>query len=309
MSGCKRVFWLCCLAGLLPVAAAAQGLSVPFPAFSAGVDASDDSDGFSEFKPWAQYEAASGWGLRAGWQRYGQEDWSATGRSLLATHRRQTAQYQWTAQFGANRTAGHTQAVGMLDAMHRLSDATSLGLSLEREVVNSRRGLDAGLHYNAAMLVLDHQFHPRLSLGVAAGSNWFSDDNRRDVLRTRWTFTLSEDRGWYVYAKTRNYRNSDPYRPEYFSPEKLHEASLGLLWRTALSDRLVISAHVDSGRQVIDGQGQSAWSAGLYLSSPRRAALQWKVGLESSQDHASALRASPGGYRYTSAVAQLRVPF
>ncbi|MCT9811614.1 hypothetical protein N0K08_13270 [Acidovorax sp. Be4] len=309
MSGYKNAFWLWCGAGLLPLAATAQGLVAPLPAVSAGVDVSNDSDGFRVFKPWTQYEAASGWGLRAGWQRYSMDDWSATGRSLLLTHRRDTAQYNWMAQLGANTTAGHTQAVGSLDAMHRLGDTTSLGVSLERNVVDSRRGIDAGLNYNAAMLVLDQQLHPRLSLGVAAGSTWFSNDNRRDILRTRWTFTLDEDRGWYAYVKTRNYRNSDPYRPEYFSPARLHDASLGLLWRTALTDKVVISAHVDSGRQVIDGEGQAAWSAGLYLSSPRRAAVQWKVGLESSQDHASALQASAGGYRYTSAVAQVRLPF
>lgn len=307
MSESKNAAWLWCLLGMLPLAATAQ--AAPLPAVSAGVDASDDSDGFTEFKPWAQYEAASGWGLRAGWQRYALENWSVTGRSLRATHRRQTEQYHWTAQLGVSRTAGHTQAVGLLDAMHRLGDATSVGVSLERDIVNSRRGLEGGLHYNAAMLVLDQQFHPRLSMGVAAGSNWFSNDNRRDVLRTRWTFTLSEDRGWYIYAKTRNYRNSNPYRSAYFSPERLNEATLGLLWRTALTDRLVISAHMDSGRQYIDGAGQPAWSAGLYLSSPQRAAVQWKLGLESSQDQASALRSSAGSYRYTSAVAQLRLPF
>lgn len=297
------------LAGLLPAMAGAQGIAAPLPAVSAGVDASDDSDGFTEFKPWTQYEAASGWGLKAGWQDYRMQGWSATGRSLLVTHRKQTSQYQWQAQLGASRTAGHTLAVGMLDAMYYVSAATAMGLSLERDVVNSRRGLDNGVHYDAAMLVLDHQFHPRLSLGVAAGASWFSNDNRRDLLRTRWTFTLDEERGWYAYAKTRHYRNSNPYRPEYFSPERFNEASLGLLWRTALNDSVVLSANVDGGHQSIDGRGHSAWSAGLFLSSPRRAALQWKVGFETSQDHASALRASEDGYRYTSFVAQVRIPF
>lgn len=305
----RAALWLGAFAGLLPAMACAQGIAAPLPAVSVGVDASDDSDGFTEFKPWTQYEAASGWGLKAGWQDYRMQGWSATGRSLMVTHRKQTPQYQWQAQIGANRTAGHSLAVGMLDAMYYVSAATAMGVSLERDVVNSRRGLESGLHYDAAMLVLDHQFHPRLSLGVAAGASWFSNDNRRDLLRTRWTFTLDEERGWYAYAKTRHYRNSNPLRPEYFSPERFNEASLGLLWRTALNDSVVLSANVDRGRQSIDGRGQSAWSAGLFLSSPRRAAVQWKVGFETSQDHASALRASEDGYRYTSFVAQVRIPF
>ncbi|WP_294261061.1 hypothetical protein [uncultured Comamonas sp.] len=273
-----------------------------------GLDASNDSDGFNEFKPWAQYEAVNGWGLRAGWQRYRMDSWSATGQSLYATHYQKSKLWSSQARLGVNRTDGHDNLVGAWDANYQLRPSTAVGLSAERDIVNSRRGIQQGLTSTSLLGVLDHQFLPRFAVGAAFGSTWFSDDNRRDLLRTRWTFTLSEDQGWYLYALTRHYRNSRPYGGSYFAPERFREAALGVMWKKAITDGLVLSVNADAGRQYIDGEGQQLWHAGLYLSSPHRAPVHWKVGLTSSQDHASALSSSGSGYRYTSLVAFVRMP-
>lgn len=276
---------------------------------SAGVDASDDSDGFQEFKPWAQYETKAGWGVRASWQRYTMDGWVGTGRSLFLTHR--LLQGPWSSQgrLGWNRTASRDHMIGTWDGMYQVSPDTAAGLSVERDVVNSMRGIERGLTSNTLLAVLDHQFHPRFSLGLAAGSTWFSDDNRRDLLRSRWTLTLSEGSGIYTYLSTRHYRNSAPYQGAYFAPERFGEAAAGLMWKKALTDQVVISAHADYGRQYIEGVGQRLWHWGLFLSSPNRAPIQWRVGLSTSQDRASSLGGSDANYRYTSAVASLRLPF
>ena len=279
------------------------------PMIAAGVDASDDSDGFHEFKPWAQYEASNGWGLRAGWQRYSLEGWTEHGSSLYLTQRMQRGAFTSNGRLGVNRTASHSHWVGVWDGMYQFSPATAAGLSFERDVVNSQRGLIDGLTSNTALAVLDHQFHPRFSVGLAGGSTWFSDHNRRDVLRTRWTFTLSEEQGWYTYAATRHYRNSNPYQGAYFAPERFREAALGVMWKKALNDHFVISAHADAGRQYIDGQGQRLWHMGVQLSAPHRAPIQWSVGLRTNRDHASSNADGDGSYRYTSFVAQVRLPF
>lgn len=298
---------LLCAATLSPAAAASDERPSRF--VSAGVDGSNDSDGFSEFKPWTQYEGANGWGLRAGWQHYAIDGWSTEGRSLYLTHQQHTPSWTSQGRLGLNRSAGHSHWVGVWDGMYQLSRQTSAGVSLERDVVNSRRGLTEGLTATTAMAVLDQQLSPRWSLGLAAGSTWFSDDNRRDTLRSRWTFTLSEDQGLYAYATTRHYRNSEPYRRAYFSPERFREAALGLMWKKALNDQVVLSTHADLGRQYIEGEGQRLWHVGLYLSAPHRAAIQWKLGFATSRDHASSISGSSVSYRYTNAVANVRIPF
>lgn len=274
-----------------------------------GIDVSNDSDGFNEFKPWAEYEAANGWGLRAGWQQYRMDDWSATGQNLYATHHQKTKLWSSQARLGVNSTAGHDNLVGAWDANYQLVPSTAIGLSAERDIVNSRRGIQQGLTSTSLLGVLDHQFLPRLSVGAALGSTWFSDNNRRDTLRTRWTVTISEDQGWYLYALTRHYYNSKPYGGNYFAPERFREAAMGVMWKKAITDSIVLSVNADAGRQYIDGEGQQLWHAGIYLSSPHRASIQWKVGLTSSQDHASALSSSGIGYRYTSLSASMRLPF
>ena len=303
------------LIGLLALACTTQAHSAEATATTnsayvlGGVDVSNDSDGFNEFKPWAQYEASSGWGLRAGWQQYRMDGWSENGQNLYVTHDKKSKLWSSQARLGVNSTGSHENLVGAWDANYQVLPSTAVGLSLDRDIVNSRRSLQQGLTATSALGVLDHQFLPRLSVGAAFGSTWFSDDNRRDMLRTRWTFTVSEDQGWYLYALTRHYRNSKPYNGNYFAPERFREAALGVMWKKAITDHVVLSVNADAGRQYIDGEGQQLWHAGVYLSSPHRAAVQWKVGLTSSQDHASALSTSNSGYRYTSLSAYMRVPF
>ena len=276
---------------------------------AAGVDASDDSDHFHEFKPWAQYEAASGWGLRASWQHYSLHGWSSTGRSLYLTHSSQSRGLSSSARLGVNQTGGHSHLLGTWDLLQQLTTATSLGFSLERDVVNSQRGLQQGLTATTALAVLDHQFHPRFSVGVSAGSTWFSDNNRRDMLRSRWTLTLHEAQGLYSYLITRHSKNNNPNQGAYFAPERFREAALGLMWKKALTNQLVISANADVGRQYINGIGQHLWHWGLYLSAPHRAHTQWRIGLSTSRDHASNINGNDSSYRYTSATASLRIPF
>lgn len=295
---------------LLAGAAQAQGMGEPGASHvSGGVDASNDSDRFNEFKPWAQYEAASGWGVRAGWQHYSLGDWSASGQSLFVTHRWQRDAWSSNARLGLNHTDGRDHWVAAWDGMYKLAPDTSAGISFERDVVDSRWGIADGLMATTAMAVLDHQFTPGFGVGVAAGSTWFSDSNRRDILRTRWTYTLSEEKGWYAYLATRNFRFTDPYHYAYFSPDRFHEAALGLMWKTALNDWLVLSANADAGRQSIDGEGKPVWNLGLYLSSPLRARVQWKIGFASRNDHASPVSSTAQSYRYTSFTAFVRVPF
>jgi hypothetical protein len=72
--------------------------------------------------------------------------------------------------------------------MRHITQSTSLGVSAERDVVDSIAGIEQGLTYNSLMRVLDHQFTPRFTVGAVAGATWFSDHNTRPMLRTRWSY-------------------------------------------------------------------------------------------------------------------------
>lgn len=289
---------LCACASAL---AAAQGVT-------GSLQLSHDSDAFNERKETVGYTGAQGWGLKAGALQYSSPAWSASGGLLAATYRKDGLEQQVDASLGAARIGSHSYLVGALDHMQRVLPQTSLGLSAERDFVNSQRGIDAGLAYTSLALVADHAFTDRFNVGVSAGTALFSNDNHRPILRTRWNYALDERWGLNVFVKTRNYRNSNPYRPEYFSPERLGEASLGLSTRFLMADSVVVSASVDAGRQHVDGESQPIWSAKLGLASPRGSRVEWAAGLEATNS-ASLFTTQAQSYRYVSAFARLRVPF
>ncbi|WP_422843677.1 hypothetical protein [Acidovorax sp. M2(2025)] len=275
---------------------------------SGALFASHDSDGFHETRQTLGYANAAGWGARVGALRYTAPGWAASGNLAEATYKQANKERTIEAHLGTARIAGTSYVVGGLDYMEQLSPATALGVSLERDLVNSIRGIDSGTHFTALALVLDHAFSERFNVGIAAGTALFSNDNHRPMLRTRWNYSLDERYGLNAYVKTRNYHNTNPYRPEYFSPDRLQEASAGLSSRFEVAEAFVLSASIDTGRQRIDGGSDPLWRGSLGIGARRRSAVQWFAGLEAS-NAAPLLSGRTGSYRYTSATARVSMPF
>lgn len=297
----NKAYLLCAGAVLWSAAAQAQSVSGSF-------FASRDSDDFHETKVTLGYANAAGWGLRAGPMRYTAPGWAASGNLLVGTYKHGDDSRTIDANLGAARVAGTDYLVGGLDYMQRLSPSTSLGLSLERDFVNSIRGIDNGTHFTAAAAVLDHAFSERFNVGVAAGSAFFSNDNNRPILRTRWNYSLDERYGLNAFLKTRNYHNTNPYRAEYFSPQRLGEVSVGLSAKFPVAQAFVLSASLEAGQQRVDGASDPTWRGAIGAASKRGDTLQWFVGLEAS-NVAPLFSGQAASYRYTSATARLSVPF
>lgn len=272
------------------------------------IDATRDTDDFRELRTTAAYRAALGFGLKAAAVRYRAPGWGESGSVLAATYRRQDAPVQIDASLGAAQLAGHTHAVGALDSMRRLTPSTSVGLSLERDYINSVAGIEEGVTFNSLALVADHAFTARFNVGLAAGTTDFSNDNERPFVRTRWNFELAPSHGLNAYLKTRSYRNSEPNRPQYFSPERLNEASVGLSVRFLAAPRVVLGVAADAGTQHTEAGSQRTWSYALRLASPHREPVQWSIGLQASNAAGVSQTTPAESYRYTSAVVQFNVP-
>ena len=293
------------LAGIMLVFAVTGAAS---QVITGSLSASHDSDSFDERKQTFGYAGAQGWGVSAGASQYASPGWSASGTSLSGTYTKESAQQQVDASVGVARVAQHDYLVGTLDYLQHLRAGTSWGLSVERDAVNSQLGLEKGLSYTALALVGDHAFTDRFNVGLSGGTTVFSNHNHRPLLRTRWNYSLNEQYGLNAFFKTRSYHNSNPYRPEYFSPDRLHEASLGLSVRLAVADNMVLNASLDAGRQWIDGSSQPIWSAVFGLASARGSKVQWRLGVEATNS-SSLLAPQSAAYRYASAVAQVNIPW
>ena len=280
----------------------------PAQAITASLQATHDSDSFDELKETLAYIGAQGWGIKGGAMRYTAPGWSANGSLLAGTYKRDDGQTQLDASLGLARVASHDYLVGGLEYLQRLRPTTAVGFSVERDFVNSVQGIQSGITYTSLALVADHAFTDRFNVGVAAGTALFSNDNQRPILRTRWSYALNEAYGLNAFFKTRNYRNANPYRTEYFSPRRLQEASLGLSLRFAVAQAMVLNASMDAGQQRIDGASEPIWSASLGIASRRGSPVEWMAGIEASNS-ASLFTSQSASYRYTGAVARLKVPF
>jgi hypothetical protein len=271
--------------------------------------ASDDSDGLRETLATVGWRGAQGFGLKASTLHYRAPGWGEDGALLGATYQRRDATLQLDASLGLAKLADHDHAVGSLDALWPLARGSSVGLSAERDIVNSVAGIEEGVTFTSLALVADHAFSERFNVGLAAGAALFSNDNQRPLLRTRWNFELAPSYGLNAYLKTRSYQNSDPYRPEYFSPARLNEVSGGLSSRLAVTAGMVLSAALDGGTQHTEGGSKRIWSYALRVGSQRNEAVQWSLALEASNAAGTSLANASEDYRYTRALAQLSVPF
>ena len=291
-------------AALLALAGSAAAQSV-----SGQLLASDDSDGFRETITTAGFRAAQGFGLKAGALHYHAPGWRESGSLLAATYQRRDEGVQLDASLGLARLADHDHTVASLDALWPVARGSSLGLSVERDLVNSVAGIDEGLSFTSLALVAEHAFSERFNVGLAAGATHFSNDNRRPLLRTRWNFELAPTYGLNTYLKTRSYQNSEPNRPQYFSPARLNEVSAGLSTRLAVAAGVVLSAGADVGTKHTEAGSQRIWSYALRLAAPRQAAVQWSLALEASNAAGTSPVTASEDYRYTRALAQVNVPF
>lgn len=291
------------------LAAAMPALAQPPPQFVNGqFFFSHDSDSFEETRLVTGWTADNGFGLSAGGLHFSAPGWAKNGALLAGTYKENTRQRQIDASLGALDLAGRSYGVGAMDYLQRWASGNSLGFSLERNIVNSKGGIEDGIVQNTAVAVGDYSFTPALNVGLAGGLTYFSDGNTRPVLRTRWTYELNSDYGLNAYLKTRSYSNSRPGRPQYYSPSRLNEASLGLSARFPVSEQMVFSAAADAGRQATADDTQSIWSVFLGLASPRTATARWSLGLLATNT-SSFLTTQSGGYRYLSAAGQISIPF
>ncbi len=290
-------------AGLLTTACAATAQ------FASGTFfASHDSDNFDEVRATVGATADNGFGVAVGTMHYSAPGWSSNGTLLAATYKEFGRERQIDASLGAARIDGQDYAVGGLDYLHTWASGNALGLSFERNIVNSQGGIEDGIVYNALALVGDYVFTPVFNVGAAAGGTYFSDGNHRPFVRTRWNYSLVESYGLNAYLKTRSYRNSDPNRPQYYSPQSLNEVSLGLSARWRAGDHVVLSAWADGGMQYTSGDDQSIWSAFVGLASPRNAPIRWNIGLMATNT-ASLFTSQTGAYNYLSLAGQINLPF
>ena len=200
---------------------------------------SDDSEGFqtrklsAEFLP--QYEDADHYlGIRGSAYQYRTDDWKRDGQkiSFIGRDIESATANGWTLEAGLFEQGGHTLLT--FDGSYRtaLAEKTAVELFANRDWVETQPALDAGTNFTFVGAALDQGLGEHVTLVGLAGTQFFSDDNRRDHGRLRLIYQPSLDLGLTLQARYRMYRSSEEdVGREYFNPEDYQESMLALGWR------------------------------------------------------------------------------
>jgi len=192
-------------------------------------------------------------GIAAGTDYYRQDAWSERGYSLwgILEKRDRATAGGITAIVGALDVADHSHL--LVDAVwnHRFSARTGSELQFQRNVVESRAAIDAGIRHNFLAASLDHAFTDRLTGIVLGGGQRYSDDNERIHLRGWLIYSLFPEHGLALQLRARGYDSSRRGSLFYFNPERYENADIGLRWRAAVSGWRIF-ATAAAGEERID---------------------------------------------------------
>lgn len=200
---------------------------------------SDDSEGFqtrklsAEFLP--QYKDADHYlGVRGSAYQYRADDWKRDGQkiSFIGRDIESATANGWTLEAGLFEQGDHTLLTFDGSYHTALAEKTAVELFANRDWVETQPALDAGTNFTFVGATLDQGLGEHVTLVGLAGTQFFSDDNRRDHGRLRLIYQPSLDLGLTLQARYRMYRSSEEdVGREYFNPEDYQESMLALGWR------------------------------------------------------------------------------
>lgn len=146
---------------------------------------------------------------------------------------------------------------------------------IERDIVETRRGIDRGIYYTFAGTAIDLPLDDRSIFTLVGGLQEFTGANLRTHFRANYIHVLDPERGLSVQLRTRYFRNSDPGEFDYYSPR----------WYAQAVPILQMRRFVDGWRYLLAGglgvqrDSSSDWRRSTYLNaelkSPERS--RWSL--------------------------------
>ena len=239
---------------------------------------SDDSDGFQTRKLSAEYlpkyENGDHYlGARASAYQYKHDDWQQNGQkiSLIARNIETATANGWFVDAGLFQQNDHTLLT--IDGSYRtaLAEKTALEVFVNRDWVETQLALDQGTHFTFMGAAIDQGIGEHITVVGLAGSQLFSDDNRRDHGRLKLIYQPSLDLGLTLQARYRTYHSTqEDVGGAYFNPTNYEESMLALGWRKRFAG-WTSGLTVGVGREKINNAPrQSTKLLELNLQSPIR---------------------------------------
>jgi hypothetical protein len=172
--------------------------------------------------------------------------------------------WRWSARIGTN---GDT----ILGSASLRSADWSKEVFVEREVVETPRGLDQGIYYTFAGASMDLLSGGNDTVNALAGLQKFTGHNVRLHLRGTYVHVVKPSWGLSVQLRARYFHSTVPGEFDYYSPRDFVQLIPVVQWRHFDHDGWMYLAALGYGAQKATGTGwQAARLADLRLESPAR---------------------------------------
>jgi len=200
------------------------------------------------------------------------------------------SKWRWRARVGTN---GHTA----LGSAGLRTDDWRQEYFVEREVVETRQGLDRGIYYTFAGASFDLPAGDRNSLNVMGGVQEFTGRNVRLHLRGLASHVVAPHMGLSIQLRTRYFHSTVPHEFDYYSPRDFISAIPVVQMRRFNSRGWMFLGALGIGAQKATGSSwQAARLADLRIESPGKSnRLQAFAQLQYSNN---SLNQGGGGYHY-----------
>lgn len=146
---------------------------------------------------------------------------------------------------------------------------------IEREILETPRGVDEGLYYTFVGGAFDLPINDRNNFTVVAGVQDFTGQNVRTHLRLNYIHVLKPEWGLSAQVRTRYFHSSDPGEFDYFSPKDYVEVMPVLQVRRYYGGwRYVVAGGVGGQKQTGEGWRSARYFNAQVMSPPIR---EWAV--------------------------------
>jgi hypothetical protein len=179
---------------------------------------------------------------------------------------------------------------------------------VEREIVETPKGLDRGIYYTFAGASMDFPAGDRNSFSATAAVQEFTGKNVRLHARGTYVHVVKPELGLSAQLRTRYFHSTEPHEFDYYSPRNFFQLMPVAQMRRFDSTGWMYLIALGYGAQKATGSGwQSARLADLRIESPAKGRnLQAFAQLLYSN---SSISQGGGGYHYVAARAGLTARF
>jgi hypothetical protein len=221
----------------------------------------------------------------------GDRGWQSRDRAFLRAAK-EIGDWQLKARVG---TDGHT-IIGSVSANDRSSMRKEV--FVERDIVETRQGLDLGIYSTFAGAAVDLPIDDRNVVTALAGVQAFTGDNVRTHLRASYVHVLKPKLGLSVQLRGRYFHSSTPGEFDYYSPRWYAEALPVVQVRRFVAGWELVGA----GGVGVQRDSGSDWRSSRYAHARFRSPLRssaWSVNGGFTYTNTPSVTGTPrSGYSY-----------